>query len=210
MSLRLDVAAIRQRTMFSCWWAAIQMVLRYYGRNVPSPGALSPAFTPPWPARPPDPFRRRQPWEWMSTGVPINPEALRLLNQLTGFRSVPDVPATWTDTNIEAALSRFGPMIFYGRWHGYPHAIVLTGADPASVWMNDPAGGCVVRNTFAWFNQKCAGFLVIDGIDISRLWGAMPIYYPGNPPVRGVRTATAPFPGNEQVWCPPPLPSRTH
>lgn len=49
MTYRLDVVPRRQTSMYSCWWAATQMLLEYHTNRLPTtPWAVDPAFLPPF------------------------------------------------------------------------------------------------------------------------------------------------------------------
>jgi len=195
MAIYLDVPIIGQLTPMSCWWACMRMILSYYGRPAPlNPGSVNSQFDVGTRSGTTDAYRSRAlPSYWYFQGVP--PEYLGTAAELTGFR-IGDRVGAWTARSTEVALRRYGPMIFYGVWNGFPHAIVLKGATDSVILLNDPgenpeerrsAAGFSDVQSYAWLNERVSNRVVRSGNE-SGVTFSPPMYLPDARPVR----ATAP------------------
>ncbi len=213
MSIELHVRPRRQTTPMSCWWASTATVLEYYDRYYSYPWeyrteflrprsrygheAFDLAFPPPdYPSideameRDPtlqhavDP-RDVAPWMWYELGLPNTARGLRRYCDITGFRGVPECPAygAWTVDDVEHTLRTRGLFVFFGFWSGFPHAIVVCGADRSQgmVAFMDPAQGFVHSEDLATFNGRMRTMTI--GRDAI---GYNPVYHPTSQPVRDV------------------------
>ncbi|MEM9718058.1 MAG: papain-like cysteine protease family protein [Bacteroidota bacterium] len=192
MPILLNIPPIRQLSPNSCWWACMQMVLSYSGRNFASPWDLNPVFMPrynpglPRVQSPPylagetigqyaeDPRRWERhtilhPSEWYQRGVPMTARGLRYLQQLTGFEGLPSRPAfgSWTTDLVEEKLRQHGPYIFIGNWNGQGfHAILVIGREQNQrdeVVYIDPAMGRRMRVAIRFFNNMMSSVGVQTG-----------------------------------------------
>jgi len=211
MSLELQVRPRTQATPMSCWWASTATVLEYYDRYYSYPwefrsqfrrprwrygsGALDHVLPPPdYPSideameRDPtlhevvDP-RDIAPWMWYDLGLPNTAHGLRRYCDITGFRGVQECPAygAWTVDDVEHVLRTKGLFVFFGFWNGYPHAIVVCGADHGGgmVAFMDPAQGFVHSEALATFNGRMRRMTI--GPDAI---GYNPVHCPTSQPVR--------------------------
>lgn len=143
----LDVAYCQQPTEYSCWWASLQMLLRYHtGRFYSFPWDYDPELRPPpghfgslMPHGPATPtFGPPQPWQWYQQGItPDLPHVQRLARigrlrpaEITLGRSsqggnwlVEPITGEW----IEARLRRFGPLYIIRRLQNGHHAYLISG-----------------------------------------------------------------------------------
>ena len=195
----------------SCWWASTAVVVDYYDRYYSYPWEFRSTFQRPpshWGtealdlALPPldypsideamvrDPTLRHAvstddiaPYMWYQLGLPNTAHGLRRYCDLTGFRGVPDCPpyGSWTLADVEGILRRQGLFVFFGFWSGFPHAIVVCGADDAggSVAFMDPAQGFVHSEPIATFNGRMANMTIGP-----QAIGYNPVHYPTSRPVR--------------------------
>jgi len=191
MAINLDVPIIGQLSPMSCWWACMRMVFTYYGRRAPlTPSQLNSQFGFEMQFRTTDPYRRRaEPNQWYFQGIP--PEYLGTAADLTVFR-IGDRDGAWNARSTEAALRRYGPMIFYGVWNGFPHAIVLKGAAEGMIFLNDPGENPEERRSemgfgdvqsYDWLNERVSNRVVRSG-GSSGVPYAPPMYLPDDRPVR--------------------------
>jgi hypothetical protein len=211
MALEFRIRHRRQRSPMSCWWAVTAMVLEYHGRRYEQPWWVHPAFEPPL-GRMPSAYSGRltyipdeeaaaldlppserfypPPSDWLATGLPIHPHAMRELCRLTGLSPF-DHPAfsSWTLDLLESMLRQRGPLAFFGRWHGAPHAIVVAGTHEAgsTVAIADPAAESIQSRGFEWFHERLAAFEGRGGsrarIEVARL---NPLHFPTSNPLRDV------------------------
>jgi hypothetical protein len=191
MAINLNVPLFGQMSPMSCWWACMRMIFSYYGRPAPmTPSLLNSQFGFGLQSGTTDPYRSRaQPSQWYFQGIP--PEYLGTAADLTGFR-IGDREGAWNESNTEAALRRYGPMIFYGVWNGFPHAIVLKGASAGMIFLNDPGENPEERGSetgfsdvqsYDWLNARVSNRVVGSGADAGVTY-APPMYLPDDRPVR--------------------------
>lgn len=208
MTIELLVPGRRQRSRMSCWWACMAMVLEYYGQTYTYPWSYRSQFARPWqqPVLPipdmrrpsiaqamrHDPTLRRthelefmESYEWFNHGLPRNRRAFELLSQISGFVGF-DRPAfgSWTASDVESRLRRYGPYAFFGFWNGAPHAIVVVGiiqqGSNVQVVTIDPARGFATPQSLANFNQRM-GSPGMREFAFNRL---NPLYLPQKNPIR--------------------------
>jgi hypothetical protein len=195
----------------SCWWASTAVVLDYYDRYYSYPWEYRSIFRRPASRSafaavdhvlpPPDypsideamerdptlrdaiPPRDIVPYMWYELGLPNTAHGLRRYCDITGFRGVPDCPpyGRWTVADVARILRHQGLFIFFGYWSGFPHAIVVCGADTAagSVAFMDPAQGFVHSEAVETFNGRMSNMTISGGAI-----GYNPVFYPTGSPVR--------------------------
>ena len=132
--IRLDVPLVKQRQRMSCWYAAACMVSYYY-RVGPRLGI---------------------PKVW-TNNKGISPAQLHELASVEGLLFLNSADHEFTSASLIATLSKHGPIWSAGRWEGFPHGIVISGADDVgqgTVHYNDPGNGFRKSGSIAWFNEK--------------------------------------------------------
>jgi hypothetical protein len=179
----LDVRPLRQSTSMSCWWTCFRMMREYARLETPfHPSLFNPVFRI-------DPFRASigplprmsyaysapvgltamtdgsgdpiiDPSEWYNYGVPTDPRAITILQEITGFRTITERPPLrrWTIQHFQTKLNEFGPIMFISNWNSAgQHAVVVNGtmldSSEGSVVFCDPAYGIERSLSVSDFNN---------------------------------------------------------
>jgi hypothetical protein len=137
-TLLLDVPLVGQVRNMDCWYAAACMVA-YYRETGPRLGL---------------------PKHWIADSG-VQPSELPRLAQVEGLKPLarPSGTHAVNKYGVFRWLLDSGPLFCVGDWFGFGHAIVLTGIDAETIYINDPDdgvggdAGSRKTNTVAWFNQ---------------------------------------------------------
>lgn len=136
--IRLNVPMIYQEKQASCWHAAARMLWAYRNRQSIHP-------------LPAD----------YDADLGLQPNDFSRLALTLGLYAVPFIPAYFTARNIADLLQNYGPLWVAGEWYGFPHIIVVTGANSnGSIFVNDPDTG-PRQHDILWFNAKIHSHLAI-------------------------------------------------
>lgn len=141
-SVKLKVPVLAQETPMCCWHTSALMVWQYW-QNQPN-GRMGPMNT------------LSPVYDDDTNG--LSPQAFITLAQTVGLVAVP-TKNTYTCADIRSRLTKYGPLWAAGYWYGEAHIVVITGADNAKVYLNDPDEGQKRSGTIAWFNEKLASSL---------------------------------------------------
>ena len=125
MSFVIDnVPLIPQDQNMACWYASVQMLIRWRRDQTQSSEIAHPD-----PSQVPELESVHQ----ANTGLPFS-QTIELAKSL-GLEAVN--PMTPTPGALENWLRRCGPLWFAGRYPG-GHAVVVTGIDETNIYINDP------------------------------------------------------------------------
>jgi hypothetical protein len=137
MPTKLDVPLLAQEHPNCCWHTAAMMIWLYHqkqtGRQGPMntvPAAYARSDTAPiyWA-------------EFVTLAKNVGMVGLRMRNN-------------YSAADLSALLDQYGPLWCCGMWYGACHVIVLTGAEPGQLYLNDPDQGVKKVGTVSWFNQS--------------------------------------------------------
>jgi len=134
------VPLLAQEKSMCCWHTSSMMVWMYWqtvtGRQGPM-NTMAPVYT-------------------ANTGLDATPQAFITLAKTVGMTPLAN-QASYGAAEVDALLTKHGPLWCAGYWYGFGHCIVLTGIDAGGVLsLNDPDGGVEKTGTLSWFNNKIA------------------------------------------------------
>jgi hypothetical protein len=87
----------------------------------------------------------------------IKPEEFVKLAIKLGMLTVGQVNMSYHPSFLIKLLNDYGPIWAAGKWYGFNHIIVVTGADQnGKVYVNDPGPPAKKEHDISWFNDKIA------------------------------------------------------
>ncbi len=136
--IRLNVPMIYQEKQASCWHASARMLWAYRNRQSIHP-------------LPAD----------YDADMGLQPNDFSRLALTLGLYAVPFLPNYFTARYLANLLQSLGPLWVAGEWYGFPHIIVVTGANSnGNILVNDPDTG-PRQHDILWFNSRIHSHLSI-------------------------------------------------
>ena len=137
MTIKLDVPVLAQEKPMCCWHTGAMMIWQYHQQQTKRQGPMNSV---------PAAYARAE-------TEPIYWAEFITLAKNVGMVGLP-MANNYTADSLSALLTQHGPLWCCGMWYGVCHVIVLTGAEPGIVYLNDPDGGVKKTGTVSWFNEK--------------------------------------------------------
>jgi hypothetical protein len=129
--VKLDVPVVAQTSSDTCWHASALMVWYYSQKMTGRQGPMNTLR---------DDFVANRPInDWPA------------LAKVVGLTEVGSSTA-YTSDALGQLLTARGPIWAAGKWYGVGHAIVITGVDGETVFLNDPDQGVKKFGLLSWFN----------------------------------------------------------
>ena len=137
MTIKLDVPVLAQEKPNCCWHTGAMMIWLYHQQQTKRQGPMNTV---------PEAYARAE-------TAPIYWAEFVTLAKNVGMVGLP-MANNYTADSLTELLTQHGPLWCCGMWYGACHVIVLTGAEPGIVYLNDPDQGVKKTDTISWFNQK--------------------------------------------------------
>jgi len=137
MPIKLDVPLLAQEMPNCCWHTAAMMIWLYHQKQSGRQGPMNTV---------PEAYAR-------ANAEPLYWAEFITLAKKVGMVGLP-MANSYTSADLTNLLTKHGPLWCCGMWYGPCHVIVLTGAEPGRVYLNDPDQGVKKNGTIGWFNDK--------------------------------------------------------
>ena len=134
--MRLDVPISPQIKNMSCWRASARMIWDYKHLMSTNINPLPKIYD-------------------ANTG--ISPKDFVRLAKKLGMETIDKVNMCYHPSFLIQLLQKHGPIWAAGRWYGFPHIIVITGAEQnGTIYVNDPGPPAKKTHDIGWFNENIA------------------------------------------------------